>query len=55
MLWFSDMLGVYVPCTYVLNGTSDIMPDNGHISYILWMSASPLGYHLVVVERLVCL
>ena len=38
MLWFSDMLGVYVPCTYILNGTSDIMRDNGHISYILWMS-----------------
>ena len=40
MVWFSDMLGVYVPCTYVhvLNGNCDIMRDNGHISYILWMS-----------------
>ena len=31
-------MSVYVPCTYVLDGPSDIMRDNGHISYILWMS-----------------
>ena len=37
------MLNVYGPCTYVLNGTSDIMRDNGHISYILWMSDNTLS------------
>ena len=31
MLWFSGKLGVYVPCTYVLYGPSDIMHNNGKV------------------------
>ena len=38
MLWSSGMLGVYVPCTCVLNGPSDMIPNNGRTGYTLGIS-----------------